>query len=128
MFKKYKAASQYEVIQDADRIRRALAKRCLNASDNIRFTDEMEKFVEHFDLKVIFHFNEHILSIFCLRCLSILCADNYQFIDDHRITLKIILFNLSANVVSQMQQSSEDSVNTINNEMTDMIQKSTQLK
>jgi hypothetical protein len=35
---------------------------------------------------------------------------------------------LSANAVSQMQQSFEDSMDVTNNELIDMIQKSTQLK
>ncbi len=68
------------------------------------------------------------IKSFIFSCLSILYADDYQFIDDYKITLKTIAFELSENVVSQMQQSFEDSMDVTNNELIDMIQKSTQLK
>jgi len=38
------------VIQDASRVRKALAKCVLNPSDYVKFTDETKKFLEDFDL------------------------------------------------------------------------------
>jgi len=40
------------------------------------------------------------IKSFIFSCLSILYADDYQFIDDYKITLKTTAFELSENVVS----------------------------
>ncbi|CAF1225283.1 unnamed protein product [Adineta ricciae] len=101
-------ASKRSTIQDAGKIRKAIAKCFLNAPDYIKFSDETGKFFEDLDL-----------------CLSILYADDYQFVDDYKIALKTIPFEPSANVVSQMQQSVDDSMDT-SNEWADASQKSSQ--
>jgi hypothetical protein len=49
-FRKNQPASKRGVIQDAGRIRKALAKCFANAADYVRFTDETSKFLENFDL------------------------------------------------------------------------------
>jgi len=61
------------------------------------------------------------IKSFIFSCLSISYADHYQFIDDYKIKLKTIPLELSANAVSQMQQSFEDSMDVTNNELIDMI-------
>ncbi len=61
-------------------------------------------------------------------CLSILYADDYQFIEDYKIALKTIPFEPSVNLLAQMQQSSEESMTMPDNESIDMSQKSSQFK
>lgn len=108
---KNQPASKRGVIQDAGRIRKALAKCFLNMPDFVRFTDETGKFLENFDL-----------------CLSILYADDYQFVDDYKIALKTIPFEPSINAVAQMQIPAEDAMDTSDNEWSNMTQKSSQFK
>ena len=52
-------------------------------------------------------FDNH--SLIC-RCLSILYADDNQFLGDYKIVLKTIPFEPSANAMAQMQIPSEDSI------------------
>ncbi len=49
-FRKNQPATKRGVIQDASRVRKALAKCFLNASDFIKFTDETGRFLEDVDL------------------------------------------------------------------------------
>jgi hypothetical protein len=66
-----------------------------------------------------------IILFFAFSCLSILYADDYQFIDDYKIALKTIPFELSTNALAQMQKPSED---TMDNQSFDMSQKSSQFR
>lgn len=100
------------VVQDVGRIRKAIAKCFLSAPDYIRISDETGKFLETFDL-----------------CISILYADDYQFVDDYKIVLKTIPFEPSASVLAQMQTiPSGNQMDQSDNEWIDMSQKSTQVK
>lgn len=72
-----------------------------------------------------FHFN---ILLLLLSCLSILYADDFQFIDDYKIVLKTIDFEPSNYNISQMQIPSEDAIDTTDNEWVDMTQKSTQTR
>ncbi|CAF2940175.1 unnamed protein product [Rotaria sp. Silwood2] len=104
---KNKPATKRRVIQDAARIRKALSKIFLNRPEYIKFSDETGKFLEELDL-----------------CLSVLYGDDYQFIDDYKITLKTIPFEPSANLISQMQQRSESSTEVDDNGWIDMSSQS----
>ncbi|CAF3484690.1 unnamed protein product [Rotaria sordida] len=109
---KTRPSTKRRVIQDADRIRKALAKIFLNRPEYIKFSDETEKFLEELDL-----------------CLSVLYGDDYQFIEDYRITLKTIPFEPSANIISQMQQrSSENSTELNDTDWIDVRSQSSQFK
>lgn len=100
------------VVQDVGRIRKAIAKCFLSAPDYIRISDETGKFLETFDL-----------------CISILYADDYQFVDDYKIVLKTIPFEPSASVLAQMQTiPSGNQMDQSDSEWIDMSQKSTQVK
>lgn len=62
-------------------------------------------------------------------CLSVLYADDYQFIDDYKIVLKTIPFEPSASVLAQMQTVPvENQMDQSDSEWIDMSQKSTQFK
>ncbi len=52
----------------------------------------------------LFYGSKVFLKLF-FSCLSVLYADDYQFIDDYKITLKTIPFEPSANALAQMQSS-----------------------
>ncbi len=75
--------------------------------------------------KIILNYS-FIKSFF--SCLSILYADDYQFIDDYKITLKTIPFEPSANALAQMQTPSNDAMDTTDNEEIDLSQRSSQFK
>ncbi|CAF0915962.1 unnamed protein product [Rotaria sp. Silwood1] len=108
---KNQPSTKHQVIQDAARIRKALAKIFLNRPEYIKFSDETGKFLEELDL-----------------CLSVLYSDDYPFIDDYRITLKTIPFEPSASIISQMQQRSENSTDVDDNKGIDMRSQSSQFK
>lgn len=68
------------------------------------------------------------IDIVSSSCLSILYGDDYQFINDYKITLKTIPFELSESMVSQMQTPSDNAMDTRDSQWMDMSQKSTQFK
>jgi hypothetical protein len=73
-------------------------------------------------LKFLFFF-----KIF-ISCLSILYADDYQFLDDYKISLKTIPFEPSTNALAQAQSSSEDSMDLNDKESVNMSQRSRRVK
>jgi hypothetical protein len=58
----------------------------------------------------------------------VLYADDYQFIDDYKITLKTVPFEPSADTIAQMQTPSDSHMDTDSTDWIDMSQKSSQMK
>jgi len=108
---KNQSASKRGCIQDASRIRKSLSKAFVNV-DYVKFSEETGYFLENLDL-----------------CLSVLYADDYQFMDDYKITLKTVPFEPSENALAQMQNSvASQSTESEDSNFINMTQKSTQFK